>query len=205
MAFRLPHTLQDTLRYTLRSQKTGVGSRIGSNNFDHRGAFGDALRVRAIASPTTAMNPSSSNFLNREATFSNKGARARDLRADLDQLSFKLVSDQSVEIATRSFALTCRLARRQNCRRAPSHFRSSPNSGHIAAPHYRSRRATTGLYALQKLRGKTLLSPPTSTALMSREGVIKTRRARVLNTGDQGHKWSPSAHRSRTLKLQPCV
>ena len=45
MAFRLPHTLQDTLRYTLRSQKTGVGSRIGSNNFDHRGAFGDALRV----------------------------------------------------------------------------------------------------------------------------------------------------------------
>ena len=45
MAFCLPHSLQDALRYALRSQKTGFGSRIGSNNFDHRGAFGDALRV----------------------------------------------------------------------------------------------------------------------------------------------------------------
>ena len=45
MAFRLPHSLQDALRYALRSQYTGLGSRIGSNSVDHRGAVGDALRV----------------------------------------------------------------------------------------------------------------------------------------------------------------
>jgi hypothetical protein len=45
MAFRLPHGLQDALRYALRSQNTGLGSRIGSNNFDHCCAFGDALCV----------------------------------------------------------------------------------------------------------------------------------------------------------------
>src|ERR1700730_13045344 len=45
MAFRLPHGLQDALRYTLRSQKTGLGSRVSPNGFDHRGAFGDALCI----------------------------------------------------------------------------------------------------------------------------------------------------------------
>jgi len=45
MAFRLPNSLQDALPYSLRSQKTGVGSRIGSNSFHHRSAFGDALCV----------------------------------------------------------------------------------------------------------------------------------------------------------------
>ena len=45
MAFRLSHSLQDALRYALRSQKTGFGLRIGSNSFDHRGAIGDALLV----------------------------------------------------------------------------------------------------------------------------------------------------------------
>jgi len=44
MAFRLPHGLQDALRYALRSQNTG-GSRVGPNGFDHRGAFADALCV----------------------------------------------------------------------------------------------------------------------------------------------------------------
>jgi hypothetical protein len=45
MAFRLPHSLQDALRYTLRSQYTGLESRVGSNSIDHRGAFADALGV----------------------------------------------------------------------------------------------------------------------------------------------------------------
>ena len=45
MAFRLLHSLQDALRYALRSQNTGFGPRIGSNSFDHRGAFGNTLRV----------------------------------------------------------------------------------------------------------------------------------------------------------------
>ncbi len=45
MAFRFPHSLQYALRYPLRSQNIGLGSRIGSNCFDHCGAFGDALRV----------------------------------------------------------------------------------------------------------------------------------------------------------------
>ena len=45
MAFRLPHSLQDTLRYALWSQNIGFRSGIGSNSFDHRGAFGEALCV----------------------------------------------------------------------------------------------------------------------------------------------------------------
>src|SRR6267154_6811498 len=45
MAFRLPHGLQDALRYTLWSQKTGVGSRVSPNGFDHRGVFADAFCV----------------------------------------------------------------------------------------------------------------------------------------------------------------
>jgi hypothetical protein len=45
MASRLSHNLQDALRYALRSQNIGLGSRVGSNSFDHCGAFGDALRV----------------------------------------------------------------------------------------------------------------------------------------------------------------
>jgi hypothetical protein len=45
MAFRLPHGLQDALRYALRSKKTGVGSRVSPNGFDHRGAFADAFCV----------------------------------------------------------------------------------------------------------------------------------------------------------------
>ena len=45
MAFRLPDSLEDALRYALRSQYTGLQSRIGSNSIDHRGAFGDALCV----------------------------------------------------------------------------------------------------------------------------------------------------------------
>src|SRR5260370_33407176 len=50
MAFRSSHGLQDALRYALRSQKAGVGSRIGPNDFDHRGAFRDALCVLAHCS-----------------------------------------------------------------------------------------------------------------------------------------------------------
>ena len=45
MAFRLSHSLQDTFRYALRSQKTRVGARIRLNIFDHRSAFADTLRV----------------------------------------------------------------------------------------------------------------------------------------------------------------
>ena len=45
MAGGLPHGLQDALRYALRSQNTGLDSGIGSNSFDHCGAFGDALCV----------------------------------------------------------------------------------------------------------------------------------------------------------------
>ena len=45
MAVRLPHGLQDALRYASRSQNTGLNSGIGSNSFDHCGAFGDALCV----------------------------------------------------------------------------------------------------------------------------------------------------------------
>ena len=45
MALRLPHSFQDALRYALRSQCIGLGSRIGSNSFDHCGAFADTLPV----------------------------------------------------------------------------------------------------------------------------------------------------------------
>src|SRR4249920_4019649 len=45
MAFRLPHSLQDALRYALRSQKTGVRSRVSPYGFDHRGAFADAFCI----------------------------------------------------------------------------------------------------------------------------------------------------------------
>ena len=45
MAFRLLHSRKDALRYALRSQYAGLGSRIGSDCIDHCGAFGHALRV----------------------------------------------------------------------------------------------------------------------------------------------------------------
>jgi hypothetical protein len=45
MAFRLPHGLQDALRYALRSKKTGVASRVTPNGSDHCGPFADAFCV----------------------------------------------------------------------------------------------------------------------------------------------------------------
>ena len=62
MAFRLPHSLQDALRYALRSQYTGLESGVISNSFDHRGAFADALGVLCQASHATAINASGSNI-----------------------------------------------------------------------------------------------------------------------------------------------
>ena len=51
MAVRLPHGIQDALRYASRSHNTGLDSGIGSNSFDHCGAFGDALRFLSHCFP----------------------------------------------------------------------------------------------------------------------------------------------------------
>ena len=45
-AFHLPDGVQDDLRYALRPQESGLGSRVGPNGFDHRGVFADAVCVR---------------------------------------------------------------------------------------------------------------------------------------------------------------
>jgi hypothetical protein len=68
MAFRLPHNLQDALRYALRSQNIGLGSRLGSNSFDHCGALTDALPILCHGFICDGYEPEQQQLLHQSVT-----------------------------------------------------------------------------------------------------------------------------------------